>query len=627
MCGIFGYIGKQTNAADIVLTGLKTLEYRGYDSWGIAVVPSGITVKRITVKKRVGKIGNANVDDMPKSSLAFGHTRWATHGGVTEANAHPHLDCTGTIAVIHNGIIENYETLKQHLEVLSKRSGKIQPFDLSQGKCLALKENHVFQSETDSEVAAHMIEEKLTNNSFTDSVRKTFLAFTGSNALVAIKHDERIIIAIRNGSPLVLGKGTQEYMVASDAGALLPYTKTVYFMEDHDMAVLTDNGITVYEARTGKEKTILYQTLTWDKHAAEKGSYESFMLKEIYEEPDIIKQITNHNDQISNKSQIQNIKNNTLYTLAEKIKSSHGTYLIGCGTASYACMAGTYLFSSIAKRHINAAVASEFSYYEEFLNKKSLVIALSQSGETMDLLDAVKKAKIKKATLAALVNVMGSTLYRMADVPIVTHAGPEIGVASTKDMIAKLSHLILLAYGSIEQWEQGRKTLEKTQQVCIKVLEEKNVNQIKNLAEILKHKEHLFTLGRGLSYPTALEVALKIKEISYIHAEGLAAGELKHGPLALIEKGTPCIMFIPNDETYEANLAAAMEIKARGGYIIGVSWKPHAVFDYYVEVHDCGYGTIIPMIITGQLLAYYLTKARGFDPDKPRNLAKSVTVK
>jgi len=587
MCGIFGYIGKKTDAQKLVLTGLKTLEYRGYDSWGVAAIPS--EAKEIVIEKQIGKIGNATVDTMPDSSLAFGHTRWATHGGVTKENAHPHADCTNTIAVIHNGIIENYEEFKTRL--LPK---------------------HTFLSETDSEVAAHMIEDAVHTMPFVEGVRTTFLQFTGSNAIIAIKQDERQIVAIRNGSPLVVGYGDKEQFVASDAAGLLPYTKNVHFLEDNEMAVLTDETIKIYDAMTGKEKNVAPTTLTWDITAAEKNGYATFMEKEIHEQPTILEELLTRDD---------------IHTLATAIKKAHGTYLIGCGSAYYACLTGTYLFSAIAKRHINACVASEFTYQEEFMNDKSLLIGLSQSGETMDLIDAVKRGASHNATIASIVNVYGSTLWRLSTIQIQCGAGPEIAVASTKDMTTKLGILLLTAYDIAGMFDEGKRVLTKAITGIKKLLEPASIETIKKLAHTIKDNKQLFVVGRGTSYPAALETALKIKEISYIHAEGLAAGELKHGAIALIESGTPCIVFLPNDETYAANLAAAMEMKARGGFIIGISYKPNTVFDAFLEVADAGTATIIPNIIAGQLFAYYLTLSKQLDPDKPRNLAKSVTVK
>lgn len=590
MCGIFGYIGKKTNSTTLTLEGLKTLEYRGYDSWGIATVPNGSAT--ILIKKRVGKIGNATVKDMPESSCAIGHTRWATHGGVTEANAHPHLDCTKKIAVIHNGIVENFEELKKEL----------------------LKKKHVFSSQTDTEVIAHLIEEYQKKYSFKKSVRYAFNRLCGFNAVIAIHAEEKTIVAVKNGSPLVIGFGKGETMLASDTSALLPHTNSVYFLEDDDMTVCSDGKVTVSNVRTGKEKTIEKTLISWKKTQAQKGRYPHFMLKEIHEQPAII-------------TTIHNTVEKEVKRLASGIRQSYGTYMIGCGSASYVALSGSYLFSTIAKRHINVAIGSEFGYHEDFLTEKSMVIALSQSGETMDILESVKKAKEKGVRIAAITNVLGSTLYRMADEKILINAGPEIAVASTKAVTGKLAILILLAYAVSNALETGKGILKQATLSTEKLLEPASKNHIRQLAACMKDKDHVYVIGRGLSYPASLETALKIKEISYIHAEGMAAGELKHGPLALIEKGTPCIAFLPNDETYGANLAGAMEMKARGGHIIGISHIRHDVFDDFIEVSDAGPGTIIPNIVTGQLLGYFLSILKGLDPDKPRNLAKSVTVK
>ena len=573
MCGIFGYIGKRTEAVKIVFSGIKTLEYRGYDSWGVAAVDK----KKIFIQKQIGKIGNATLKNPPESSRAIAHTRWATHGGITVANAHPHPDCSKTIAIIHNGIIENYDALKKNL-----------------------RKHHRFLSETDTEVAVHMIEEYMESLVFPDAVRKTFLSCTGSNALVAIKTNSDEIVAVKNGSPLVIGFGKGENFIASDAAGLLPYTNKVYYLEDNEMAVVTPETVEIRSVLTNRKKRIKETILSWTTSGSGKGTYASFMEKEMQEQPDVITRIAQ----------------NAAYTqsFAHYIQKSRGAYLIGCGTAYYAAVAGEYIFSKIAKRHINIAVASEFGYHLDFLNRDSLVIPISQSGETMDIIESVKKARGKGAKIMALVNVPGSTLARMADDTIAISAGPEKAVASTKAFTAMLAHLILLAGGPLTGVSDAtRKVLSDT--------------SITPLAKKLKNSEHIFTIGRGLSYPTALEAALKIKEISYIHAEGLAAGELKHGTLALVEKGTPVIAFLPNDETYGANLAGAMEMKARGALIIGISHKPHEIFDRYVHVQDAGIATIIPNVVVAQRLAYALARARGLDPDMPRNLAKSVTVK
>lgn len=593
MCGIFGYVGSKSNAAEIVLNGLKRLEYRGYDSWGVGAVP--LDEKTIIVKKKAGRIGNANVNDLPKSTLAFGHTRWATHGGVTDVNAHPHLDCSGTIALIHNGIFENYEEIKKNLTA----------------------RGHHFRSETDTEVAVHLIEEYSKSMSFTKAVQKAFNDMKGLNAIIVLDIKDHTLIAARNGSPLVIGFGPSadgENFLASDAAALLPHTKQVHYLEDEHMAIIGERGVMLLNAKTGEHLQPIKQMLTWDVRDAEKGNYPYYMLKEIYQQPGVVADIASQSAGYAQK-------------MAGIIRVSRGAYLIGCGTASYAAIAGEYLFSKIAKRHVNVAIGSEFGYHLDFLNRDSLVVAISQSGETMDILESVKKAKHKGAKIMALVNVLGSTLYREADYKILIAAGPEKGVASTKAFIGMLSHLILMAYAVAGKTRDGVAVLSRAVLSMKKVLSAQSLKRIKTLASNLKKVGHIYVIGRGMSYPTALETALKIKEISYIHAEGLAAGELKHGPLALVTKGTPCIAFLPNDETYGANLAGSMEMKARGGYIIGISHTPHEVFDYFLPVADAGEATIMPNVVAAQLLAYELTIARKLDPDMPRNLAKSVTVK
>lgn len=590
MCGIFGYVGYRKKAANLVLDGLKSLEYRGYDSWGVAAMP--INKSTLSIKKRTGKIGAETVKDMPASTFAFGHTRWATHGGVTEINAHPHLDCTGKIALIHNGIIENYEEIKKTL----------------------LKKGHLFISDTDTEVAVHLIEEYAKKYPLSKAVQKAFGDIKGLNAFIVLGTKDHQLIAVRNGSPLVVGFGSDENFIASDALALLPYTKQVHFLEDNQLAIIDIDKILLFDAITGQTITPIKQHLDWSIERTVKGKYPYFMIKEIHEQPGIIADIAANYSLQAQK-------------LAQLIRKSYGAYMVGCGTAAYACMAGAYIFSKISNRHVNWAIGSEFGYQQDFLSKKSLVIALSQSGETMDTIEAIKKSRDKGAYIYALVNVLGSSIYRMADDKILLGAGPEKAVASTKAFTAKLAHILLVAAALTNHVEYGQKILTDAVKSSQKILHDASIRNIRKLAEQIKNAEHMYVIGRGLSYPASLEVALKIKEVSYIHAEGLAAGELKHGPLALIDKGTPCIAFLPNDETYGANLAGAQEMKARGGYIIGISNKPNTVFDYYIPVMDASEATIIPNVIAGQILAYELSRAKGLDPDKPRNLAKSVTVK
>lgn len=572
----------------MVLKGLKTLEYRGYDSWGITAIAGN---GHMATKKRTGKIGAASTAGLAAdSSLAFGHTRWATHGGVTEANAHPHSACNDTLAVIHNGIIENYAALKHPLTA-----------------------RHAFLSETDSEVAAHYIEELCTSLPFSEAVRTAFRAFEGSNALIALDPKRNMLVAARNGSPLVLGFGTDGNYVASDPVALMPYTKNIYFLDDNEMAVITADSIVVRDIQSGTVKKVAPVKLDWKTKTATKGRYATFMEKEMREQPDIFDRIASKPDP-------------ALALLADAVAASRGSYLVGCGSAAYACMCGSYLFSAVAKRHMNWAIGSEFGFQLEFLNDKSLVIALSQSGETMDTLEAVKKARAKGATIASLTNVPGSTLGRLSSIVIPLDVGPEIGVASTKAMTAKVAYLLTIAHVLAGKRAEGKRLLHAAA-AATRTVFRAEWDHIRALAKTVRHAGSLFVIGRGLSFPTALETALKIKEISYIHAEGLAAGELKHGPIALIEKGTPCIAFLPDDETYGANLAGAMEMKARGGRIIGISHRPHDVFDDYVHVPDAGIASVLPDIIAGQMLGYTLAREKGLDADKPRNLAKSVTVK
>lgn len=587
MCGIFGYVGDKENAGEVTLEGLKILEYRGYDSWGIAVASNEI----IEVIKDVGKIGEL-VKIFPKSTFALGHTRWATHGNVTKENAHPHLDCDGKIALIHNGIIENYETLKNKL----------------------LQKGHNFKSQTDTEVAVHLIEDLLKNgNTFLDSVRLAFNSFHGLNAIIVMDTVTKSFVAAKNGSPLVIGKGQNANFIASDAPALVKHTKNVHFMEDNEIIEISDKTVQAYYAENGRPKSLDWEIISWKYADIDKGKFKHFMLKEIFEQPKVIQNILE-----SSKEPIKD--------LAALIRNSYGTYLVACGTAAYAALTGTYLFSKIAKRHVNFAVGSEFGYQLDFLKKKSLIIALSQSGETIDTLDAVKKAKQKGATIVSLVNVLGSSLYRMADEKILLLAGPEKAVASTKAFTAKLAYLILLAYTLNDKFDDGKSQLFKCAAAVETILKDEIIT-IEDIAKKISKAEHIFVIGRGIAYPLALETALKIKEVSYIHAEGMASGELKHGPIALVESGTPVIAFLPNDETYGANLVGAMEMKARGAHIVGISYKRQEIFDDFIKVEDCKEASSIPLIVCAQLLAYYLAIERGVDPDKPRNLAKSVTVK
>jgi glucosamine--fructose-6-phosphate aminotransferase (isomerizing) len=520
MCGIFGYIGNKQNAGDIILDGLKTLEYRGYDSWGVAIKNDK---KQLFLEKHTGTIGEATLPKIT-STIGIGHTRWATHGGVTRENAHPHTDCSGKIIIVHNGIVENFESLKADL----------------------LKKGHHFLSETDSEVIAHLVEEEYKTDKNEKTVVETvWKKLAGLSAIIVFFTEKELFYVIKNGSPLVLSNKGNERFVASDSSALLPYTNEMYFVKDNELLEISREGICRYNNE--KKQEIQYIKLDIDPVTAEKGIYDHFMLKEIHEQPQILKKILD-----TQKKEIT--------TTAGIIKKSYGAYLLGCGTAYYACLAGTYLFSKIANRHINAQVSSEFTYSLDFLKSNSLVIALSQSGETIDTISSIRAAQKKQAKILAISNALESSLYRLADHNLLLGAGPEKAVASTKAYTAKIAFLYLIAHVLGGSWDEGQSNLKKAIQEVQKLLAHQE--KIRELAESIKHQGHIFVLGRGVSYAAALESSLKIKEVSYIHAEGFAAAELKHGVIALIEKGTPVIIFNPEDETYEDTLSSAYEVKA-----------------------------------------------------------------
>jgi glucosamine--fructose-6-phosphate aminotransferase (isomerizing) len=587
MCGIYGFVSNKEHSASEILEGLKLLEYRGYDSWGVAV-KDGI---QIFIEKNIGRIGTAKLKPR-QSTLGIGHTRWATHGGVTTANAHPHLDCKKTIAVVHNGIIENYQELKENL----------------------LKQNHKFISETDTEIFAHLVEEFLKQDGFSTAVRKAFNAIQGLNAVVVMNSLSSEIVAAKTGSPLIVGIGDKEFFISSDVAGIIKHTRKVIFIEDNQMIII-GKKLKLIHLPNGIEIKPKIQTLTWQFQDSQKGKFKHFMLKEIYDQPHVLENIAvNYND-IAKK-------------LSTLISNAFGTFMLGCGTASYAALFGTYVFSKVAKRHVNFIVGSEFNYLEDYITAKSLVIPISQSGETIDVVQPVNVAKQKGATIAAITNVLGSTIYRQSDYKILLNAGPEKAVVGTKSFTAMVAILILTAYTNAKKQAKGNELVLNAANDISKILKKNYISKIVKVTKLFKNKDHIYVLGRGLSYATALEAALKLKETSYVHAEGFAGGELKHGVIALIEKGTPCIVMAPNDETYDDVISNAQEVKARGAYILGIGPKNNSVFDEYLSTADLAEATIIPQVVVAQLLAYYLALEKGLsDPDKPRNLAKSVTVK
>jgi len=591
MCGIIGYVGDK-QAAPIILSGLTRLEYRGYDSAGVAIVDNE---KKTDVRKDIGRVEalnkNHNILQMT-GNVGFGHTRWATHGGVTQTNAHPHLSNNKKITVIHNGIVENYQELKRMLE----------------------NEGFTFCSETDTETIPNLIEfEMRSGKSFEQATMDTIKQLEGYYAILAMFDGEDKIVASRNGSPMVAGIGDGENFLGSDIPAFLEYTKRVMYIHDEDFVVIEREGIRFHSLKTGKRIERPVHNIDWDLTQAQKGDFDHFMMKEIAEQVDTIKAAANQNKDM-------------LFEIADSIKQAKGVFLVACGSSYHACLTASYLFSKIAKMHINVVLGSEFANYEHFLTPDTLVIAVSQSGETIDVLDAVRAAKRKNSKIISLVNVMGSSLHRGSDKVLMLNAGPEICVLSTKTYTAQLTVLSLLAYTVANRYEEGKKQLEYLWNITYNLTAATTRNYIRILAEKLKDKEHLFTIGRGVQFPTALEAALKIKEVSYIHAEGFSGGELKHGTIALIEEGTPCIVFSAKENEKEI-LSNAMEIKARGGYIIGINSHNNEVFDFFIKVPEVADLNPITQIIPIQILSYQLAVLRGCDPDKPRNLAKSVTVK
>lgn len=604
MCGIFTYHGPKTDAVEIVVEGLKRLEYRGYDSWGIAYKKE----HEIFVHKQVGKIGDFKVDDEflknsgltfndisgLKTQIAFGHSRWATHGGVETKNAHPHFTENKEIVLAHNGIFENYLEVKQELQA----------------------KGHVFSSSTDTEVIAHLIEENLKTHDFEASIKEAMKIIEGRYAIVVLCKDSDKVIAARKGSPLIIGVGETEgeFFIASDIPAFLPYTKKVIYLDDNQIATIENKAIKFFDIEKNEsiEKRII--EIDWDVESAEKGDFPHFMIKEIMEQKETLNRSTNQDADL-------------LENLAKEIKKAKQIYLVGCGTAGKVGMVGQYLLSEIAKIQSTFVFGSEFPYFKEFLTPETLMICISQSGETADTLEAIEIAQKKGAKIVSIVNVESSTMARISDIVIPIKAGPEKAVASTKATTSQLAILSLIAHACNDDLQNGRELLINTASQINDMLNPRYEEHIMEIAEKIHHVESMYIIGRGMNYPIALESAIKLQEVSYIHAEGFAGGELKHGPIALISKGTPVIALVANDHSKKEIISNATEVKARGGYIIGVSPDNHEVFDYWIKVPDTGFTSPIVNIIPVQILSYKLAVLRKNDPDKPRNLAKSVTVK
>ncbi len=611
MCGIVGYVGKR-RVVPIIIEGLKRLEYRGYDSAGLVYIQDGHLVKY----RAAGKLANLAelMDEINADSrIGLGHTRWATHGGPSENNAHPHSDCRGELAVVHNGIIENYQTLREELR----------------------EKGHVFTSETDTEVLAHLIEEHL-DGDLVAAVREAVRQVEGSYALGVIwagQPDQ--LVAVRFQSPLVLGvkEGVGHFM-ASDIPALLPYTDQVIFMEDGDLAILTSDTCRIMRIENGEEVERQAQTISWNAGMAEKAGYRHFMLKEIFEQPQaILNTFRGRFDPENGRVNLPEIEIDESELAAIKRIS-----LVACGTSWHAALVAKYWLEKWAGIPVDVDIASEFRYRRLLLDKDVLVVPISQSGETADTLAGMRLAKTFGAKIIAICNVVGSTVTREADGTIYTHAGPEIGVASTKAFTCQLVALFLLTLHLAQVREKI--SLEESRSLGNVLLElpgileeimprlQKEIEPI--VADFMNCRDFLY-LGRGVNFPIALEGALKLKEISYIHAEGYASGELKHGPIALIDKEMPVLALAPRDGVYSKVISNVEEVKARSGRLILVGSVGDdnlaRIAEHIIqlpEIHE----DLNPLlyVIPLQLLAYGIASARGCDVDQPRNLAKSVTV-
>ena len=612
MCGIVAYLGQQ-NAYEIIIKGLQRLEYRGYDSAGIALHQKG----DIHVFKQKGKVKDLQdfiADQNTSSSLGIGHTRWATHGLPNDTNAHPHQSGNKQISLVHNGIIENYAVLKQELE----------------------QRGHQFLSETDTEVLVHLIEDiqEKSKLSLFEAVRVALSEVVGAYAIVVIdKSNPDQLIAARKSSPLVIGIGEDEYFLASDATPIVEYTKNVIYLDDDEIALIDLNKGLTLKTISNEIKTPYVQELEMQLEALEKGGYEHFMLKEIYEQPQsILDSMRGRINITKSLVGLGGIKN-----YEEKLLNANRLIFVACGTSWHAGLVGEYLFEEIARIPVEVEYASEFRYRNPIINENDVVIAISQSGETADTLAAIKIAKERKATIIGICNVVGSSISRETDCGSYTHAGPEIGVASTKAFTAQVTILTLMAMmigkrkGTINAEKFNRLVVEMNSipEKLRTVLKQDKL--IEKIAKIYHQSTNALYLGRGINFPLALEGALKLKEISYIHAEGYPAAEMKHGPIALIDEEMPVFVIATKDSSYEKIVSNIQEVKARKGKIIAIvsegDIEVKKIADHYIEIPKCD-ELLVPLLATVplQLLSYHIAVMRGCNVDQPRNLAKSVTV-
>jgi glutamine---fructose-6-phosphate transaminase (isomerizing) len=614
MCGIVGYVGPQP-PLPVIMEGLRRLEYRGYDSAGVAVVRNG----HLDIRRSAGKLSRLEdvlESDPIEGEYGIGHTRWATHGRPTEENAHPHRDCTGKLVVVHNGIIENYLELKHSL----------------------ISEGHKFVTETDTEVVAHLVERESRGDGLAAAVRRSLGQLSGLFALVLISADDPdTIVVVRNGPPVVVGLGDGEYFVASDVPAILGHTRQVVFLDDQEMAVVTKTGpvFSTFDGTPVEREPI---TIDWDPVMAEKSGYPHFMLKEIFEQPWAVREtVLGRASAESNRVFLHEMQLDE-----EALRGIDRAVILACGTSWHSGLVGKFLIEELARLPVEVDYGSEFRYRDPLLDSKTLAIAITQSGETADTLAALREAKAKGARSIAICNVVGSMATRESDGTVYTHAGPEIGVASTKAFTSQLVALQLLAVhlaqvrGTVDAARAGR-LLRGLDQLPVQIEEVLRSNaRLKDLAITLAEKRDFLYLGRGINYPIALEGALKLKEISYIHAEGYPAGEMKHGPIALIDEHMPVVALAPDDHVLEKMIGNIQEAKARGGQVIVLTnaSKKHGFdeildkkTDAVLHVPDAD-PLLTPILLTVplQLLAYHIAVHRGCDVDQPRNLAKSVTV-
>ncbi|MEP6858311.1 MAG: glutamine--fructose-6-phosphate transaminase (isomerizing) [Gemmatimonadales bacterium] len=607
MCGIIGYIGMR-GATPLLLEGLKRMEYRGYDSAGVAVM-NGTGVETRKAAGKISQLERALATKPVEGDTGIGHTRWATHGVPNECNAHPHVDCKGDIAVVHNGIIENSGTLKKGLEA----------------------RGHEFASDTDTEVIAHLIEEAFDGN-LEDAVIEALWQIEGTYGIAVVSSkDKNKIVAARKGSPLLLGLGEGEYYVASDVSAILAQTREVVYLDDGDVAVLTRDGYTILNQRAQQlERGV--SKIDWDLDQIERGGFDHFMLKEIFEQPATVENAMRGRllpDQGTSKLGGLNMTD-------EELLRFDNILITACGTSWHSALIGEHMLESLARIPVEVEYASEFRYRNPVVTDKTLCIVISQSGETADTLAAMREAKSRGARTYGIVNVVGSTIARESDGGIYVHAGPEIGVASTKaftsQVIALLLFTLKLARLRNLSMVDGKEIIEELQKLPSKIQSVLDrADEVEKIAEDFKNAQNFLYLGRGYSFPTALEGALKLKEISYIHAEGYPAAEMKHGPIALIDEKMPVVFVTPHDSVFDKVVSNVQEVKARGGRVIAITTREEesleGKLDYEFRIPETK-DMLTPVLasIPLQLLAYYIAVKRGANVDQPRNLAKSVTV-